>query len=269
MKELTKEELCKVQVEVMEKFAAFCGANGLHYSLAAGTLIGAVRHKGFIPWDDDVDIYMDRADYNKALQLLAKSPSREFKTCTYTADKNYPYPFAKISDTRTKLVENGYSYDIGVYIDLFPIDAVPDGHFGALKTKLFFALARLARLAGNLKSGAYYRARSKKSFAKFLLFRSFLFACPRRLIFAAFDKFAASQWSKPTKMACDILWGNGIAGAFDRRGMESFVKLDFEGRKFDAMSAYKEYLTNTYGDYMTPPPPQARASVHDFKAYWK
>ncbi len=269
MNELTKEELCNVQVEVMEKFAAFCRENGLHYSLAAGTLIGAARHRGFIPWDDDVDIYMGRADYQKALQLLAKSPSPEFKTCTYATLENYPYPFAKISDTRTKLVENGYSYDIGVYIDLFPIDAVPDGRFGALKTKFFFALARLARLAGNLKSGAYYRARSEKSFVKFLLFRSFLFVCPRNLIFAAFDKFAAAQWSNPTKKACDVLWGNGIAGAFDRRGMESFVKLDFEGRKFDAMSAYKEYLENTYGDYMTPPPPQARASVHDFKAYWR
>ena len=269
MRELSKKEFCDVQIEVMEKFHNFCKLRGLRYTLGCGTLIGAVRHKGFIPWDDDVDLYMPRNDYQKAIDLLFSEPEPGLRLCAYTLDSKYPYPFIKLSDTRTKLVENGYDYDIGVYIDIFPIDALPTGFLGGLKTKVAFAFARLMRLAGNLKSREYYAGKSLKSRVKSGLFRLFLFVFPRAFLFRVYDKLALSAWNNGSEKVCDILWGNGIAGAFDRAGIESFVEMEFEGRKFDVMSGYAQYLANTYGDYMTPPPPEARVSVHDFKAYWR
>lgn len=123
MTKLSDDEVKKLSVEILRKVSQFCEQHGICYSLAYGTLLGAVRHKGFIPWDDDIDIMMPRGEYEKFLECFNDEDGR-YKVWSSSIDKNYPYPFAKIEDRKTVVNELGYD-KLGVAIDLFPIDMIP------------------------------------------------------------------------------------------------------------------------------------------------
>lgn len=127
MKRITDiAELRKVQTGILDDIHRFCTANGIMYFLSCGTLIGAVRHKGYIPWDDDLDLYMPRKDYDRFVKLYTDAGGR-YRVLDPKKEKNYFYTFAKVVDTRTLLVETETEgYQIGVYVDIFPVDYVSD-----------------------------------------------------------------------------------------------------------------------------------------------
>ncbi len=118
----------KVHLEIVSEVKRICKKNGIKYSMIAGTLLGAVRHHGFIPWDDDLDIGMLRRDYERFLQVARKELCRQYFLQTWETDKNFVLPFAKIRKNGTKLVEKN-SADVkmhqGIYIDIFPFDNLP------------------------------------------------------------------------------------------------------------------------------------------------
>ena len=126
-KNINLEELKKIQFDILKKVAAFCEKNKIKYYLGYGTLLGAVRHKGYIPWDDDIDIIMPRPDYLRFIEIFNKStPSPELKVLSHYIDKNHPYPFIKLINTKTKQVSHSsIKYDMGVCIDIFPLDGLP------------------------------------------------------------------------------------------------------------------------------------------------
>ena len=127
MKEIGIEELKRIQIGILKHLDAFCNENNLKYFMCGGTLLGAVRHKGFIPWDDDIDIMMKREDYDKLIELYPKNDNSNFKLFSYELDKSFPYPFAKMDDFRTIFEEEiNDSYKIGVNIDIFPIDYITE-----------------------------------------------------------------------------------------------------------------------------------------------
>ena len=127
MKEIEIEELKRIQIGILKHLDAFCKENNLTYFMCGGTLLGAVRHKGFIPWDDDIDIMMKREDYDKLIALYPKNDNSNFKLFSYELDKSFPYPFAKMDDCRTIFEEEiNDSYKIGVNIDIFPIDYITE-----------------------------------------------------------------------------------------------------------------------------------------------
>ena len=116
-------EIKKIELDILRAFRSFCEKNSLRYFLAYGTLLGAVRHGGFIPWDDDIDVAMPRTDYERFL--------KEFRDERYEvydlSKKGYFYPFAKLCDTTTVLIEEmSVKNSIGVYIDIFPMDGIAD-----------------------------------------------------------------------------------------------------------------------------------------------
>ena len=120
-KYINVEELKHIQLDMLSDIAEFCEQNNIKYFLAYGTLIGAIRHKGYIPWDDDIDICMPRPDYDKFLSLYNKKDSA-YKAVAFELDENYKLPFAKVNDTRTVMWETMYDQDVfGVYIDVFPL----------------------------------------------------------------------------------------------------------------------------------------------------
>ena len=123
----TVEELQKIELEILKYIDKVCKENNLTYFLAYGTLIGAIRHKGFIPWDDDVDIQMPRDDYNKLCDILKEENGR-YKLLDHKEGLGYIYPFAKVIDSNTRLIETGLTetVNMGVYIDIFPIDGTPN-----------------------------------------------------------------------------------------------------------------------------------------------
>nr|MCR5207201.1 LicD family protein [Eubacterium sp.] len=121
MKELSLEEVKKTELEILIRFDEICKNNNIEYSLAYGTMLGAVRHNGFIPWDDDIDVFVKRSDYEKLLGLRYDDGRFEIKSHRYS--NNYYYPFAKMIDKNTDLdVSWRLDKDMGVFIDIFPLD---------------------------------------------------------------------------------------------------------------------------------------------------
>lgn len=131
MKEIDITELKRIQVDILKHVDEFCREKGIKYSLYAGTLLGAVRHRGFIPWDDDIDIMMKRSDYERFFKEYSKEDHSNYQAQEFRFDTNYHYPFGKVTDTRTILREEVLDpyENLGVYIDVFPIENLPNNKF--------------------------------------------------------------------------------------------------------------------------------------------
>ena len=155
MKEIGLEELKCIQLDLLQKTAEFCENNGIRYFLCGGTLIGAIRHHGYIPWDDDIDISMPRPDYDKFIKIFNK-PENYYQVIDMSNNSKYGFPFAKVHDTRTLVNELQYSRDsFGVYIDIFPIDGVGED-------KQVYRILKLRKLLHTKKANYYQRTLKKK-----------------------------------------------------------------------------------------------------------
>ena len=128
MKELTVEEIRKIQIEMLVYIDIVCNDTNLNYFLQGGTLIGAIRHKGYIPWDDDVDIYMPLEDYNKFINIINSKEKNRYLVLNPYENEDYYYFFSKFVDKETVLIENGYKQikNMGVFVDVFPMYNLPD-----------------------------------------------------------------------------------------------------------------------------------------------
>lgn len=266
MKEITdNKEIQKIELDVLEKIHAFCEKRGLRYSLCGGTLIGAVRHKGFIPWDDDVDIFMPRPDY----KIFCKEFSAEnCSVHTHGNDKKYLYPFAKVHDARTVLIEHFYPKNpLGVYVDVFPIDGFPNQD---KSVKLAQRARSLIMRCVQLKQAPFI-AHSKTCRVPLLrFFVKCFFACvPSKFFCDLFLRIVAMHDYETSPFRGCMTWGYGAREVIPAEAFDGFVEMDFEGRKFKAIAGWETYLKSLYGDYMQLPPPEKRVSNHDFTAYWK
>lgn len=257
------QELRSIQMGILDDVHRFCETNGLHYSLSSGTLIGAVRHKGYIPWDDDIDIYMLRADYERFLKIY-HDPQGHYRLLAPSLGGGrgkvpYYYTFAKVVDLRTHMVEKETAgYEIGVYIDVFPVDYVTED----LKER-----ARIFRL----KKLLYKIHRCKISHSNPLHSR-LAYWCYRSLPVSV---GMLNHWIKnlierkaPTNTLCHMTEaGPSVKGCFPAKDMEEYIDLPFEDRVYKAMAGYDDHLRRTYGDYMQLPPEDQR-TTHQFEAYW-
>ena len=257
MKEITDiHELRHIQMAILDDVHAFCQAHGLRYFLSSGSLIGAVRHGGYIPWDDDIDIYMPRHDYERFVNSYKASCYRVINPAT---EPHYYYTFAKVVDTRTRLVEDEVkSYEIGVYIDIFPVDYVSDDPQERKRTfrrkKLLYKIRRCKLAQSNPLDSAL----------AFWCYRLLPISvkCLNRIIRRLIVK------EVPTHTVCNMTEaGPSLNGCFPAEAIASQVDIAFENRTYKTMVGFKEYLTRTYGDYMTLPPVEKRVT-HHFEAWW-
>lgn len=251
-------ELRQIQIGILDEVHSFCEAHGLRYFLSSGTLIGAVRHKGYIPWDDDIDIYMPREDYEAFLNTYHDKSGR-YKAINPRLESNYYYTFAKVVDLRTKMIETETEgYEIGVFMDIFPVDYVTDD---LQERERVFKLKKLL----------YKIRRCKISNANPLRSR-LAYWCYKSLPVSAHYVFRLIQrlivLGKPTHTVCNMTEaGPKIKGCFPAEDIASSVDIEFEGKTYKTMVGYKDYLERTYGDYMTLPPVEQRVT-HQFEAYW-
>lgn len=252
------QELRSIQMGILDEVHRFCEAHGLRYFLSSGTLIGAVRHKGYIPWDDDIDIYMPRRDYEKFLASYCDEKG-VYRVINPQTEAHYYYTFAKVVDQRTKMVEDETEgYEIGVYMDVFPVDYVTDDLNEReqifKKKKLLYKIRRCKISNSNpLQSRLAYIVYKYWPMTVKQIERKI-----RQLIVSA----------EQTHTVCNMTEaGPRMKGCFPAEDIASSVDIEFEGKLYKTMVGYKDYLERTYGDYMTLPPVEQRVT-HHFEAYW-
>ncbi len=253
-----------ISLEILDFFHDYCEKNDLTYYLAYGTLLGAVRHHGFIPWDDDIDVLMPRCDYEYLLESF-RDPSGKFEIVSSTTKSWYLLPFAKLQNTKTKRIkENGQIDDrhFGIGIDLCPLDGMPDDLEGANKV---FRRKNKEFLKVLWRLDTYRRIDNASSIVLKLkhLVGKTLFSIG--LLSKEAQKLSKSPYSvdydKAKKVACVVGIFSRKFCPFDKKLLEK-TELQFEGRSFFAPKGYHEILTLEYGDYMTPPDENHRFSNH-------
>ncbi|MDO4159117.1 MAG: LicD family protein [Prevotellaceae bacterium] len=260
MRQITDvKELRSLQIAILDSIVGFCNANGINYSLAGGTLIGAVRHKGYIPWDDDIDLYMLREDYERFVRAYSDKGGR-YEVMYPEKNKDYLYTFAKVVDNDTLMIEDeAPDFRIGVYVDIFPVDYTPDDIDERKRLyKLKYLLYKIRRC--KMSKTNYLSSRLAFLFYKYL-------PIPLSLINALNNKYILKR--KPSATLCDMTNpGLPPKAVFPVEAMKSFVDVTFEGKTYKAMAGYHTYMSNLYGDYMKIPPVEQRIQ-HHFKAYVK
>lgn len=269
---ISDEELLTLQLNMMNDIHVFCESNCIRYSLAYGTLLGAVRHGGYIPWDDDIDIMMPRPDYMKFLKSFNGYKSN-LRAVAVELDPNYYSPIANVYDNRTLLDESGMSHrntPLGVKIDIYPIDAVPNDSKTQEKefSKIFniymrFIVAKCTSFSTLIKS-------NKKDIPyrlKCLALRFVSFWIP----FSYFQKKIVGIVSKYNYNDADYVSQTTFVPTLARYPKEMFERYDlvqFEQYKFNIISDYDTFLSSRYGNYMELPPLEQRVPHHNFIAYW-
>ena len=251
-------ELRQIQMGILDSVHQFCETHGLRYFLSSGTLIGAVRHKGYIPWDDDIDIYMPRKDYEQFLQTFSDSDGI-YRAINPSTEPHYYYTFAKVVDLRTRMVEDETEgYEIGVYMDIFPVDYVTDD---LQERERVFKQKKLLYKIRRCKISNSNPLRSRLAYWCYKML-----PISARYVFRLIKTLIVLP--KSTQTVCNMTEaGPKIKGCFPADDIASSVDIEFEGKMYKTMVGYKDYLERTYGDYMTLPPMEQRVT-HHFEAYW-
>ena len=266
MREIGVDEAKKMLVGVLDEFHDFCEKHSLKYVLAAGTLLGAIRHNGFIPWDDDIDVYMPRPDYEKLLKLYPADGENDLYE--YNLNDKYMYPFAKIGKKGTLCVEKGgYSgVDVGIYIDIFPIDGLGNDLAEAKKT--IRKVKRYVNMELSLLVEQWRKDVSfVKNFAIWVLHVLTKFYGGHKKVLMKMNKVLARKSYNESKYVGQIVEMPRLSKITERTVYESRQLHVFEKGSYYIPSDYDVILRNLYGDYMKLPPEEKRVYAHGYKAY--
>lgn len=254
--------LQKIELEMLLEVDRICRKNGINYSLDGGTLLGAARHKGFIPWDEDADIMFLRHEYEKFKKACRKElDSKRFFLQDYTTDKNYRWGYAKLRRKGTHFVRSGQeqeSYMDGVFMDIFVLDNIPDNHMMRQLNRFALFLVRKTMYSS---VGRYENNRVKSTVYKML------YKIPRKDIFKARNTIARHWNQNDTKLVHHYTWpypGKNCLYGVPSGYFKHYVDIEFEGSKLMAIRGYDSYLKRVYGDYMTPPPPEKQVNHMEF-----
>ena len=251
-------------LNILIAFDCFCKKNNITYVLGYGTLLGAVRHKGFIPWDDDIDVVLTTDEYQKLRTLAVKNcfldDNKRYQFAV-PGDVNYCYSFMKVIDNKYVLAEKNISskFNIGLYIDIFRVDYWPESHIiESFQLKYARMLLNLNKICirGNITDEHFIK---KDKYLKPVDIVYQLFGIKTEKIVSRLEKVGLKN--KPSKYMGNIMEGSGLKS--ERLPVEVFkeiVFIEFEKHKFPAPREYDRLLKTIYGDYMKLPPKEKQIS---------
>lgn len=253
------DDIKPILLNLLIEFDKICRKNNLRYSLAYGTLLGAVRHKGFIPWDDDIDVWMPRKDYDKFIKL---NFSGDYNVLSVFNEKDYYYTFAKFIDTRTILNErHRIEKFIGVYIDIFPVDNLDNNIQEKIEDKLKKLSRKICRYTFIFDNDCNFMIRSFKK-----VMRTFKFLLKKRLknYIAEVVKFSI-DFGESTVLPAECEHHFFGFDMFD----DELLEQSFLNFNFYIVKNYDRVLTYLYGERRKLPPIEERIPHHEFDVYLK
>ncbi len=261
------EKLKKVELEILLEFDRICKMNDIKYQLFAGTLLGAVRHKGFIPWDDDIDVCMLRKDYNRFIEVCKRDLGIEYFLQHYNIDQYSIYNFIRLRKNKTMAFQESWTdLDMhkGIFIDVFPMDNIfPDKLIGKIQRDLLFIIKKIKPI--KVKKVAYSSRYLILKYIKILI-HYFLRPFSIQTINRIENKLVCLFQNKET-IYSTILTDSKIKDVYYKFMIKNdefydTIEMEFEGHLFPVPTNYDEILTKNYGDYMTPPPPEQQKPHH-------
>lgn len=258
---LTLRELQLEELKILKDLAKYLNENNYTYFLCAGTLLGAVRHKGFIPWDDDIDILMPREEYSRLIKEYNQNPIKKDYTLKALELNNSGYPFAKLV-TNNIVIESKSAEDKNLWIDIFPIDGYPDDYDESLKLeKRILTRKGMIYLHTTSFKNIWKEKKSVKNRILKMFLKPISMLVPVKTSAKKIQKMATKYKYSTSKYVGGSVWGYGIQERMEKEKVfSSAAELEFEGEKFCAPIGYKEYLSNIYGDYMKLPPEEKRVT---------
>ncbi len=265
MKELTIQEIKDVQLELLKSLDAFCTEHHISYSLAYGTLIGAVRHQGYIPWDDDIDVFLLRSDYDQLIQYFLDTAQYGF--ASLESDVRWNRPYAKFYDKRTLCVElASNNTGIGLGIDVFPVDQIPEdvAERNAYRRKLF-----MLRNVYLLKSLAWSKNRALIRNILAALGHVILAPFSYRFLAQCISRYSQKYNQRDNCLLSDNTSGYPEAAPYMKTSFAKMVRMPFEDTTAMVAQGYDDILTKDFGDYMKLPPVEKQVSHHSINVYWK
>jgi len=268
MRELALEEIKKRQLDMLAWIDKLCRSEGIEYSLAYGTLIGAVRHGGYIPWDDDVDLFMTRDNLEKFIKKFDSIKDSGFHRINW--ENNY-FDFTKIIDSATTVVED-CDYNVrnyGVWIDIFPVDYLPDPKSEEAKTR-YSKMNKYLKLSKI--RGMHFRHFKSMKFPKsivWLALRTLLSVFPLGYFGKKVDSTYLDYNQNPTEYMGYLPQCSLEGNTFPAEYFDEYIDIDFDGITLRCLKEYDAILRGYYGDYMQIPPESERVSGHNYRAYLK
>lgn len=254
MQKLTTEQIKRIEFDILTAFAEFCDKHHLKYYLGYGTLLGAVRHHGFIPWDDDIDVMMLREDYEKFHRLMCQNGGLGHLKWHSIENGKYHAPFGKLVDSRTCAGIYGGETGDGLWVDVFAIDNYTKANY----EKNFFW--RRVLIARDTKKFTF----NKKGIIKLMLKIAFCWKSVKSIAENIRNRAVATPYSGTVS---NMVWPTYKREVVDIETFQDTTNVEFEGHLFKAVKDPDKYLTLLYGNYMQLPPIEKR-TAHFVEAYW-
>lgn len=279
-KKISLKEIQKIELDILIYFDKVCKENNIKYYLSSGTLLGAVKYKGFIPWDDDIDVILMRDEYLKLMDVLKNDNDGRYKLLSIYNSKDYYYPFAKLVDSHTVLTENSKKINgMGIYIDIVPMDGYPDSntpkHISNVRI-IRNLMVRRFRIKNCIRDKFDYMSFTKEK-VKFKLFKDLIYSFIDYVTlpfgYNFWVKIFDKEISKYDIHKCDYIGvrtGNfGVREAFLKEDIIEQDLYEFEGMKLTSFKNYDLYLRRKFGDYEKDPEESQKVTHHQYEAYWK
>lgn len=274
MKELTVKEIQEISLVILKAIHIFCKDNGIAYSVIGGTLLGTIRHKGFIPWDDDIDIMMPRPDYER---FCEQYQSVRYKLLSFHNDKSCMIAYARVCDMTDTIVmdEAWTSKPVGVWIDVFPFDGADDDYekvkskYSSLK-KIWSSLFYNRALEGGVKESNSQKLNIAIRLMSFFHVGWINQAIARRKVKSIDAQAKNISFGAAKHVSQFAFLEPGYKEYFTYEAFKSTIELPFEDMMVCAIEGYNEYLSKFYGNYMELPPVEKSVPKQDYlRFYWR